>query len=230
VPPVSALRAAFERPDTGGLSFGQRLAEFCRFLAERCIPTERHDYLEALEKIQTGRHVAGPEEFDPSEGIEDSQRTFLLPNVRLVNGAVRPETRRTLLLTFNTPLFPEILVASRVLAEGVDLHLNCRHVIHHDLDWNPSLLEQRTGRVDRLGCKAERARAPIHVYLPYVAATQDEKMYRVVRDRERWFQVIMGEKYETAEAATDRRARRVPLPKFVQERLALHLQADTSLD
>jgi superfamily II DNA or RNA helicase len=221
---VSALRAAFERTDRGGLSLRQRLNDFCRFLAERCIEPERRDYLQALESIQTGTHVAGADAFDPGEGVDDSQRTPLLPNVRLVNGQVKSETRRTLLLTFNTPLFPEILVASRVLAEGVDLHLSCRHVIHHDLDWNPSLLEQRTGRVDRLGCKAEQTRAPIHVYLPYVAATQDEKMYRVVRDRERWFQIIMGEKYETAEAATDRRAQRIPLPKVVQEKLALHLQ------
>jgi len=143
---------------------------------------------------------------------------------------VKPETRRTLLLTFNTPLFPEILVASRVLAEGVDLHLSCRHVIHHDLDWNPSLLEQRTGRVDRMGCKAEQAGTSIQVYLPYVAATQDEKMYRVVRDRGRWFQIVMSEKYETSEAATDRHARRVPLPKAVQEKLALHLDAHASTD
>jgi hypothetical protein len=224
--PALALRAAFERTDTGGHSLRRRIEDFCHFLAERCIPSERKDYLDALESIQTGSHVAGPDAFDPGEGVDDSQRALLLPNVRLVNGEVKPETRRRLLLTFNTPLFPEILVASRVLAEGVDLHLSCRHVIHHDLDWNPSLLEQRTGRVDRLGCKAERASAPIQVYLPYIAATQDEKMYRVVRDRERWFQIVMGEKYETAEAATDRRARRMPLPEAVQESLTLRLHVN----
>ena len=54
---------------------------------------------------------------------------MLLPNVRSANGEVKAETRRRLLLTFNTPLFPEILIASSVMAEGVDLHLNCRYVI-----------------------------------------------------------------------------------------------------
>ncbi len=222
-PDAAGLRAAFDHPDAGGLSLRQRLGDFCCFLAEQCIAKERAAYLAALDSIQTGTHVASEEAFDPGEGVERAAPTSLLPNVRLVNGEVKQETRQRLLLTFNTPLFPEILVASRVMAEGVDLHLSCRYVIHHDLDWNPSVLEQRTGRVDRLGCKAERARAPIHVYLPYVAATQDEKMYRVVRDRERWFQVLMGEKYETAEAATDRRHRRVPLPRVVQEALAAPL-------
>jgi superfamily II DNA/RNA helicase len=132
-------------------------------------------------------------------------------------------TRRRLLLTFNTPLFPEILIASSVLSEGVDLHLSCRHVIHHDLSWNPCTIEQRTGRVDRIGSRAERVRKPIHIYLPYVSATQDEKMYRVVRDRERWFQIVMGDKYELGEAATDRLAERVPLPATVQQRLVFQL-------
>lgn len=207
----------------GRISLRRRLDDFCRFLAERCSPEERRDYLKALKSVQTGSHTAGAKTFDPAEGADEGRPSSLLANVRLVNGRTPPETRRTLLQTFNTPLFPEILVASRVLAEGVDLHLSCRHVIHHDLDWNPSMLEQRTGRVDRLGCLAERAGAPIHVYLPYVTATQDEKMYRVVRDRERWFDVLMGEKYESTEAATDRQARRIPLPKNLQAELVLHL-------
>ena len=67
------------------------------------------------------------------------------------------------------------------MAEGVDLHLECRHVIHHDLDWNPSVLEQRTGRVDRLGSKGEVTGLPIDVYEPFLEATQDEKQFRVVQ-------------------------------------------------
>jgi superfamily II DNA/RNA helicase len=128
-----------------------------------------------------------------------------------------------LLLSFNTPFFPEVLIASSVLAEGVDLHLNCRHVIHHDLSWNPSTLEQRTGRVDRMGAKAEWAKQPIQVFLPFIEATQDEKQYRVVMDRERWFQVLMGEDYRTDEASTDKLAERVLLPLAAAEALAFDL-------
>jgi superfamily II DNA/RNA helicase len=161
--------------------------------------------------------------FDPAESASGPRSVRLLPNVRLANGAVRDDTRRRLLLAFNTPLFPEILIASSVLAEGVDLHLNCRYVIHHDLCWNPSTLEQRSGRVDRIGSKAEQVGQSIHLYLPYVAATQDEKMYRVVRDRERWFQIVLGQKYEDDELTTDRRAERIPLPESVRERLVMRL-------
>ncbi|HWP45504.1 MAG TPA: helicase-related protein, partial [Blastocatellia bacterium] len=223
---VGAFAEAIERQDLGGLSLRRRIEDFCAFLADRCVASEREDYLKALDRIQVGSHVGRDvfHAFDPSEGAEEARQVQLLPNVRLVNGRVIQDTRRRLLLAFNTPLFPEILIASSVLAEGVDLHLNCRYVIHHDLCWNPSTLEQRTGRVDRLGSKAEQIRESIHVYLPYIAATRDEKMYRVVRDRERWFQIVMGERYEVDEAATDRRSERVPLPRSVQERLIMNLE------
>jgi len=223
----TAFAEALEREDVGGLSLRRRIESFVAFLAG-CEASERTEYLDALESIQTGTHVGREtaDLYDEAEIGRGRDRITLLPNVRLANGEVRAETRRRLLLTFNTPLFPEVLVASSVLSEGVDLHRHCRHIIHHDLCWNPSTLEQRTGRVDRIASMAEAVRKPIHVYLPYVAATQDEKMYRVVRDRDRWFQIVLGEKYEIDEGATDRRANRVPLPKSIAESLTMNLHAD----
>lgn len=53
---------------------------------------------------------------------------------------------------------------------------------------------------------------PIIVYEPFLEATQDEKQYRVVKDRERWLNVVMGEKLELDEASTDLLAARIPLP------------------
>jgi hypothetical protein len=58
-----------------------------------------------------------------------------------------------------------------------------------------------------------------------VTATQDEKMFRVVRDRERWFSVLMGEKYSLDENATEKLAERIPFP----EEAARALQFDLSV-
>ena len=58
--------------------------------------------------------------------------------------------------------------------------------------------------MDRIGAKAELVSMPIEVYFPYIGGTQDEKQYRVVMDRERWFQVLMGEEYRTDELYTER--------------------------
>ena len=79
-------------------------------------------------------------------------------------------------------------------------------------------------RPEAFGAKAEKVSKPIHVFLPFIAATQDEKMYRVVKDRERWFQVLMGEDYAIDEANTDRLERRVPLPEEAAQELAFSLK------
>lgn len=109
------------------------------------------------------------------------------------------------------------------MAEGVDLHRYCRYMIHHDLCWNPSALEQRIGRVDRIGAKAEFAGQPIHVCIPFVAETQDEKVYRVVMDRERWFNVVIGEDYKVDARTTDKLADRIAFPVDAANELAFKL-------
>ena len=217
---------AFDVADQSGLTLRQVLQQFFGFLENRCSAVDRDRYRDALLRVQTGSHVAAEIKlaFDPDELFARDNPERLVPNVRLVNGRAKSDTRQRLMLTFNTPFYPEVLIASSVMAEGVDLHRNCRHVIHHDLCWNPSTLEQRTGRIDRIGCKAEESGQPIRVYLPYISATQDEKMYRVVMDRERWFGVVMGERYQVDARTTERLAERIPFPLDAANELAFRLE------
>ena len=44
-----------------------------------------------------------------------------------------------------------ILLATDAAAEGLNLHRGCRTVVNLELPWNPMRLEQRIGRVDRIG-------------------------------------------------------------------------------
>jgi len=217
------LQTAFDTRDISGVSLGEKIDAFLKFIAKRCSACERAAYLDALNRMQPG--IRGDLQRDQGDDLSQVRG---MPNIRLANGGVKPETRQRLMLAFNTPFFPEVLVASSVLAEGVDLHLSCRYVIHHDLSWNPSTLEQRTGRVDRIGAKAEMVSKPIEIYLPYIGGTQDEKQYRVVMDRERWFQVLMGEVYRTDESSTEKAADRLPLPATAAEALAFDLKIHSS--
>lgn len=219
-----ALQEALATPDMSGASLSEKIDAFLKFIAKRCSHREREDYLDALNRMQPG--MRGEVHRDQDEHCGHASGASLMPNIRLANGLVRQETRQRLMLAFNTPFFPEVLVASSVLAEGVDLHLSCRHVIHHDLSWNPSTLEQRTGRVDRIGSKAEAVSKSIGVFVPYIGGTQDEKQYRVVMDRERWFQVLMGEDYRTDESHTEKSVERVLLPAAAAEALAFNLSVN----
>jgi hypothetical protein len=118
--------------------------------------------------------------------------------VQLVKGDTNDRDRY--FLGFNTPYRPEILVSTSVGQEGIDLHRECRHVLHHDLCWNPATIEQRTGRVDRIGSKVERERMGVHngegptleIAVPYLAATYDERMFEELYRRAQLFEVTLG--------------------------------------
>ncbi len=125
--------------------------------------------------------------------------------VALVTGSTDADSRAAIFGGFNTPLLPEILICTAVGQEGIDLHRECRHVIHYDLGWNPATLEQRTGRTDRIGSKTERERKMaavgpgngkplpgLEVALPYLAATYDERMFEALRTRAQVFEILTG--------------------------------------
>jgi hypothetical protein len=107
------------------------------------------------------------------------------------------ENRERLREAFNTPLYPMILIANEVMQEGLDLHKNCRRIIHHDLVWNPAQIEQRIGRIDRLGSLTNRLRAndsavTLDVQYPVIRGTIDVRLFRVVKSREKWLEFLLG--------------------------------------
>jgi superfamily II DNA/RNA helicase len=183
----------------------------------RLSESQRASALEALNHIQTGQYMT----LDADEG--DTSTTMILPNVRLANGSVKQQTRNILVSAFNMPFFPEVLISSSVLSEGVDLQWECRTIIHHDLDWNPSNLEQRTGRLDRIGSLASKLKKPIDIYQPYTTGLQDEKTFKVVMDRAQWFNIVMGDSVELNEQTINGIAERVPMPEPLKELLSLNL-------
>lgn len=70
---------------------------------------------------------------------------------RMLYGKTLPSTRRLVQLAFNRSASePHVLIAqSMVGREGLNLHESCRIVILLHLEWNPGVVEQQIGRVDR---------------------------------------------------------------------------------
>lgn len=224
--PDRAVREMLDSADASGFSWRRKFELFLDYLLTSCPPSEREAYLEAALRTQTGeiRVEVDEEDFDPEEADGDADKTSVttLANVQVATGVTRREARSRLMRAFNTPFFPDILVCSQVMGEGVDLQRCCRHVIHHDLAWNPSSIEQRTGRIDRLGCKAE-GHQPICVYLPYISGTADERQYKVMCERESWFRVVMGQDAVAKLIRPDDDGDRSPLPTAISHDLAFHL-------
>ncbi|EKS72433.1 helicase domain-containing protein [Burkholderia sp. SJ98] len=98
---------------------------------------------------------------------------------------------------FNLPVHPNVLICTDVLKEGVNLHLFCDKVMHYGVAWTSGDLEQRTGRIDRLGSLIGRRIARyakgqgteedvprLDVSFPYLEGTLDRyQVERVIRDK-----------------------------------------------
>ncbi len=90
-----------------------------------------------------------------------------------------------LIKRFNTPFYPDIIVCTDVLKEGINLHLFCNRVYHYGLAWTPGDLEQRIGRIDRFFSKTYRDRiqkkdSHIEVFYPFMGKSIDEHQLRKV--------------------------------------------------
>jgi len=67
-------------------------------------------------------------------------------------GGMSDDERERIKLAFNDPASPvQILVATDAASEGLNLQHTARLLMHYEIPWNPSRLEQRNGRVDRHG-------------------------------------------------------------------------------
>jgi superfamily II DNA or RNA helicase len=65
-------------------------------------------------------------------------------------GALTGDERRSLVARFNRGAL-QTLIATDAGAEGLNLQERCHIVFNYDLHWNPMKMEQRIGRVHRLG-------------------------------------------------------------------------------
>lgn len=73
------------------------------------------------------------------------------PDVSTLHGGMPTSERSLVQQEFNAK--GTLLLATDAASEGLNLQHRCRTVIHFELPWSPSRLEQRTGRVDRIGQK-----------------------------------------------------------------------------
>ncbi|MBE9215086.1 DEAD/DEAH box helicase family protein [Plectonema cf. radiosum LEGE 06105] len=81
----------------------------------------------------------------------------------------------------------KILLCTESASEGLNLQ-NCGVLINYDMPWNPMRVEQRIGRIDRIGQRYSTVR--IHNF--YYDGTVEAKVYRKLRDRINVFATVVG--------------------------------------
>jgi SNF2 family DNA or RNA helicase len=71
--------------------------------------------------------------------------------VVIVHGGIAREARRAAIAAFNSDPVVRVMVANDAAGEGVNLQRGAHLMVNYDLPWNPNRIEQRFGRIHRIG-------------------------------------------------------------------------------
>ena len=99
-----------------------------------------------------------------------------------------PIKKEEIIEDFASKTGPSVLLSSEVGSEGIDLQF-CRFIINYDLPWNPMRVEQRIGRLDRLGQKAEK----ISIINLMVENTIEDRILMRLYERIKVFEESIGD-------------------------------------
>ena len=83
---------------------------------------------------------------------------------------------------------PKVLLATDAASEGLNLQQRCRLVVHLEVPWTPTRIEQRVGRVDRIG----QARTVHQVHLIARATVEESRVATVVQRLSRVASTLNG--------------------------------------
>ncbi|WP_338470231.1 SNF2-related protein [Niallia sp. XMNu-256] len=81
----------------------------------------------------------------------------------------------------------QVLIATEAGGEGINLQF-CNHIINYDLPWNPMRLEQRIGRIHRLGQEKD-----VKIYNFAVKGTVEDHVMKLLYEKIHLFEKVVGE-------------------------------------
>ena len=107
-------------------------------------------------------------------------------NALLIHGLIN--NRHEILDKFKKDKNIHILLSSEVGSEGLDMQF-CNVMVNYDLPWNPMVVEQRIGRIDRFGQKAKY----VNIYNLIVSESIQEEIYMRLLERIGIFKGTIGD-------------------------------------
>lgn len=105
----------------------------------------------------------------------------------LIDGDVPPEERERRIAIFRDNPECQVMLSSRIGSEGLDFQFSDT-LVNYDLPWNPMEVEQRIGRLDRIGQRAEK----ILIFNLWTAETIEERILGKLYERIGIFERSIG--------------------------------------
>lgn len=108
-------------------------------------------------------------------------------SVGKIHGDFTIEERFSTIKSFKNGDF-DILLSSEVGSEGLDMQF-CNVIINYDLPWNPMRVEQRIGRIDRIGQKFDK----LHIFNLCISGSIEDRIYNRLYSKLDIFENSIGE-------------------------------------
>lgn len=147
--------------------------------------------------------------------------------ILVFTGQTSLEERDRIKIAFNAPFDEEpvrILVCTDAAREGLNLQARCYDLIHVDLPWNPSRLEQRNGRIDR---KLQPSKTVTCSYFFYTQREEDRVLDALVRKTET-IRKELGASGEVLRQTIEKRLSRDGIRREDALRLSAEIEAQDS--
>jgi SNF2 family DNA or RNA helicase len=106
--------------------------------------------------------------------------------VNLFHGQLKPAEKDQAVARFRENEGPQILISTEAGGEGRNFQF-CHMLVNYDLPWNPMKVEQRIGRLDRIGQKSAVA-----IFNLSTTGTIEERVLEVLTDRIGLFEQTVG--------------------------------------
>ncbi|KGR89815.1 ATP-dependent helicase [Ureibacillus massiliensis 4400831 = CIP 108448 = CCUG 49529] len=172
-------------------------------MKEKCITKEEIDYIEEIIEMLMNLEVNSKAEQVLEIIKEANDKVIIFTEYRATQAYLQwyLNTKGISSVLFNgkfskskrdwvKQLFRErdqVLIATESGGEGINLQF-CHHVINYDLPWNPMKLEQRIGRVHRLGQEED-----VHIYNLAIEDTIEQKILDLLGDKIDVFEKVVGD-------------------------------------
>lgn len=142
--------------------------------------------LQELERIEEAPKVLLFTEFRETQEYLRRRVKAIGWDVQLFHGQLKPEAKDAAVEAFRTSTRPSILLSTEAGGEGRNFQF-CYLLVNYDLPWNPMRVEQRIGRVDRIG-----QANTVQVFNFWVKGTVEERVLDVLERRINIFEETVG--------------------------------------
>jgi SNF2 family DNA or RNA helicase len=96
----------------------------------------------------------------------------------VIHGGIAREARRAAIAAFNSDPVVRVMIANDAAGEGVNLQRGAHLMVNYDLPWNPNRIEQRFGRIHRIG-----QTEVCHLWNLCASNTREGEVYRRLLDK-----------------------------------------------